>query len=70
MPEMDGYAATARLRDEGYARPVVALTARAMQGERERCLAVGRDDFSSKPVDRAALLELVAEYVEKARRQD
>jgi signal transduction histidine kinase/ActR/RegA family two-component response regulator len=63
MPVMDGCEATRRLRSQEGARvhtPVVALTANAMQDERERCLAAGMDDYLGKPIDSENLLELLA----------
>jgi signal transduction histidine kinase/CheY-like chemotaxis protein len=65
MPELDGYAATRLLRDDGYPGPIVALTAHAMAGQAERCLELGCDQFMSKPVDRAALVALVSGYVRR-----
>jgi signal transduction histidine kinase len=62
MPIMDGYGATAALRQAGYRGPVVALTAHAMAEERQRCMNAGCDDYLAKPIDRAVLLEMVGRY--------
>ena len=61
MPRMDGYAATRAIRERGLDLPVVAMTAAAVEGERERCLAAGMDDFLTKPVDPSALAAVLEE---------
>lgn len=67
MPEMDGFEATKRLRskeqDTGGHQPVVAMTALAMNGDRERCLAVGMDGYLSKPIRPQELDDLLDAYV-------
>ncbi|MFG0288435.1 MAG: ATP-binding protein [Rhodopirellula sp. JB044] len=63
MPVLDGYTATRRLRDAGFAEPIVALTGNAMRGDREKCVDAGCDDFMTKPINIDQLLELVSEYL-------
>lgn len=66
MPDTDGYAALAKLKAEpvGQKIPVIAVTAQAMKGDREKCLAAGADDYLAKPVDVDKLLELLKVYLQ------
>jgi CheY-like chemotaxis protein len=61
MPEMDGYETTRRIRSEArfVALPIIALTAKAMKGDREKSIAVGASDYITKPVDTDQLLSLM-----------
>ena len=63
MPVMDGYAATALLRQQlGLATPIVALTANAINGEREKCLAAGMNGYLTKPFREEELLKIVSKW--------
>jgi len=66
MPVLDGFEATARIRacdlTSGVHTPVIALTANAMSGDRERCLSAGMDGYISKPVSRDSLLQAIAQF--------
>jgi CheY-like chemotaxis protein len=73
MPEMDGYETTAaiRAREDGRSRtPILALTAHAMSGDRERCLQAGMDGFISKPIQLSELVDAIADVCGKATRTE
>jgi len=69
MPRMDGYEASLRIREfereaaEGSRIPIIALTANAMQGDREKCLDAGMDDYVPKPVKKDALYEMLHRHL-------
>ncbi len=70
MPEMDGYEATLLIRNEEEAGgghiPVIAMTASAMKGDRENCIAAGMDDYLSKPVGQEQLYRLLEKWLKPA----
>ncbi len=65
LPIMDGWAATQAIKAEAEtsAIPVIALTAHAMASDREKALAAGCDDFDTKPIELARLLEKIARFI-------
>ncbi len=66
MPEMDGYQATVEIRKRAGGdchTPIVVLAANAMEGDRERCLQTGMDDYLSKPIERKTLLTTLQRWL-------
>jgi CheY-like chemotaxis protein len=65
MPVKDGYTTARELRARGFRQPIIAVTAHAMQGDRQRCLDVGCNDYTPKPLEQRRLLELISHYYRK-----
>jgi len=68
MPEMDGYEATKHVRENNAGKvnqtiPIIALTANAMEGDKDKCIAAGMDDYLSKPIQLANLQQKLEEYL-------
>jgi two-component system, chemotaxis family, CheB/CheR fusion protein len=62
MPVKDGYTTARELRARGFKQPIIAVTAHAMQGDRDRCIEVGCNDYTPKPLEQRRLLELISQY--------
>jgi len=69
MPEMNGYEATAQLRKRGFTKPILALTAKALDEEIQKCLVVGCNDIICKPVDAPVLISTIEHWTQRIVRQ-
>jgi CheY-like chemotaxis protein len=67
MPELNGYEATRALRDQGFSRPIIAVTANAVKGEREKALASEMDDFLTKPFKKRDLVTVLDKWLDTGR---
>ena len=65
MPVLDGFGATQEIRAAGYRIPIIAMTANALAGERERCISRGLNDYVTKPLSRITLANVLASWVDK-----
>lgn len=64
MPDMDGYTSTSHIRSELKSRiPIIAMTAHAMEGEKEKCIKAGMNDYCSKPINEEKLFEMIQKYL-------
>ncbi len=74
MPEMDGYEATRTIRDESssvrnHSIPIIAMTANAMKGDREKCIRAGMDDYITKPINRQEFTNIIKRYLHNGEKQ-
>lgn len=69
MPEMDGYEAAKKIREKGNKIPIVAMTAHAFQGEKEKCLNVGMDDYLTKPIRFEKMVEVMSGLINKEKEE-
>jgi CheY-like chemotaxis protein len=68
MPEMDGYEATAQIRKTGGSNctiPIIAMTANAMEGDKEKCLKAGMSDYITKPIRKQLLVDMIIKWTSK-----
>ncbi|MBU0730558.1 MAG: response regulator [Proteobacteria bacterium] len=66
MPQMDGFEATIKIRESGNTIPIIAMTAHAMKGDREKCIDVGMNDYISKPIKREIVFAALEKWVFKS----
>jgi CheY-like chemotaxis protein len=65
MPILNGLEATRAIRAKGITIPIIAVTANALKGDRDKCLATGCDDYLSKPIDKDKLRDMINLYLPK-----